>query len=327
MVFSLFGRNWKYINIEIKDHCIRYVELKQGAEPSVARCGEHYLPPGLIRNGKMEDYETLKTIMEQCVAEWKIARRQVCFLTPDHSIVLRKVLIDKTVKDDEIQGHLYLQLGTSIHLPFEEPVFDTVTLGEKDDQKEILLFAASEQQVSQYHKLLEDCKLDPVVADISSLAIYRLLHTLGQTTPEEHTMVLQWDLLNVNVSVFTDDKPNFMRHLQIPIDPESWDKTGMSEWVYQDGEDAYFRTLEDVYTEIDRVMSFYKYNLANGEYEVSKIIVAGDHPFLEKIIANLRERYTVPVSSVDYEGIQTESSDILPPPFALPVGLGLREGI
>ena len=37
-------------------------------------------------------------------------------------------MIPAEVMDDEINGYLYLELGKSLHLPFEDPVFDTAVL-------------------------------------------------------------------------------------------------------------------------------------------------------------------------------------------------------
>lgn len=330
MALALFNRNRKYVNIEIKDHVIRYAELRQGDSPYVTRCGEYYLPQGIIKAGKIEDYETLKTIMEQCISEWKIAKKQVFFLIPDHSIVLRKVLIDREVQDDEIEGHLYLQLGTSIHLPFEEPVFDTLTLGEKDGKKEILLFAASDDIVRQYNQLFEECKLKPVVADLSALAIYRLYHALDQSNPNEHAMILQFDLFNVNVSVFTDHKPNFIRHITLPAEQDLWEHSMngrvTQEWVFQKGEEYYFQILEDTYKEIERVLSFYKYNLYDGVQEVTKIVVAGDHPFLNKIKEDIELRFNMSVIMMNKEDIGSDPNEDIPYSLTLPIGLGLRGG-
>lgn len=57
------------------------------------------------------------------------------FLVPDSRLVIRKVAIPKDIKDDEIKGYLYLEMGTSIHLPFEEPIFDVVLLEETEEKR------------------------------------------------------------------------------------------------------------------------------------------------------------------------------------------------
>ncbi|MEH7082380.1 hypothetical protein V7139_06545 [Neobacillus drentensis] len=66
----LFGKN-KTINITIKDYAIRFVELKHTQFLEVQRMGEYYLPAGLITEGKILDFDTLATILEQCVSDLK----------------------------------------------------------------------------------------------------------------------------------------------------------------------------------------------------------------------------------------------------------------
>ena len=183
MAFSLLKN--RIVNIIITDCCIRFLELKQAKPPVAAKWGERLLPNGLISNGKIQDYETLAMILEECVDEWKIRNRKVRFLIPESLVIIRKVMIPAEIQDDEMKGYLYLELGTSIHLPFEEPVFDTVVLSEENDKKEILLFAAPEEEVMEYSQLFSDVKLQPIEAEISPLALYRLYHFSVKHKPKK----------------------------------------------------------------------------------------------------------------------------------------------
>ena len=330
MGFSIFNKRDKIINIEIKDHVIRFTELASNESLSVHAMGEYLLSSGIVRDGKIEDYFTLSTILEQCVEEWKIARRKVRFLVPDQHVLVRRIKIDKDIADDEIEGHLYLQLGTEIHLPFEEPVFDIVVLGDKGEQKEILLFAASEEVVKQYSDLLQSCKLKPSVFDISPLANYRLYQSLYLSQPEEHLMLLHFDLCGVNVSVFTEDKPTFMRYMPIRSEQEQWevkrDSLGIQQWTYNGVKEQYDDLLQDVYTEIDRVMTFYKFNVSEGQQEVSSLVVMGDHPFLLDIVDQMKYRFNIPIFSLVDANRTNEKIRNIDYRYYLPIGLALRGG-
>lgn len=330
MALSLLNRNNRIINMELKDHVIRFVELKQNNSPIVHKCSEYKLPAGIVKAGKIEDFDTLKEIVEQCIAKWKIAKRQVRFLIPDQTIVLRKITIDKDISDDEIIGHLYLQLGTSIHLPFEEPVFDVFIIGEKEDKKEILLFAASDESVYQYSQLFEQCKLKPIVADISSLAMYRLYNAFHHPSNDEHIMFLHVDLYNITISTFTEHRPNFMRNITIPVSQDLWEltmsKSGIQQWEFQDDREYYFQSLLDTYKEIEKVLTFYKYTLHNGNHEISKIVVSGDHPFLDTMITDFRERLEIEIQTINQENIIHDQYIEGVQSYFLPIGLALRGG-
>src|SRR5690606_19109049 len=111
-------------NIIIKDHVIRYVGIKDSNPLVVQRFRERYLPKGIVIEGKIQDRETLTLILEECVADWGIKNKEVRFIIPDSFVVIRKTAIPADVEEDEISGFLYLELGASIHLPFEDPVID-----------------------------------------------------------------------------------------------------------------------------------------------------------------------------------------------------------
>ena len=117
-------------------------------------------------------------------------------------------MIPAEVMDDEIHGYLYLELGKSLHLPFEDPVFDTVVLSEKEDKKEILLFAAPEAAVLEYSQLFSDVKLRPLEAEVSPLALYRLYEYLGQAQAGEDLLMVQFDLNTICICIFEQDIPN-----------------------------------------------------------------------------------------------------------------------
>ena len=143
---------------------------------------------------------------------------------PNPFVVIRKTTIPEDIQVDEIEGYLYLELGTSIHLPFEDPVFDIVVLNEGEHGKDILLFAAPEERIVEYTDLLEDCKLQPIAADISSLALYRLAYLSNQSDQKEHCLLLDFDVFHVTATIFHEDKPVFMRHIPLPGEMSEWEK-------------------------------------------------------------------------------------------------------
>ncbi|HEY2421894.1 MAG TPA: pilus assembly protein PilM, partial [Neobacillus sp.] len=91
MALSLFTSKNRIINFVFNDHSIRFVELKNANPPVAQKWSERFLPPGIISDGKITDRESLTNILEECIGEWKIQRRQVRFLVPDPLVIIRKV--------------------------------------------------------------------------------------------------------------------------------------------------------------------------------------------------------------------------------------------
>ncbi|RXT14694.1 type IV pilus biogenesis protein PilM [Ammoniphilus sp. CFH 90114] len=321
--------NKKRINLVIKDHVIRYLDSRHPDLKAVRAFGEHYLPDGLIREGKIVEMPALVDKLQGCVDEWGIKRRDVQFLVPDSFIVVRKLQIPSDIQSDEVKGYFFMELGSSIHLPFDNPIFDTVILGEKNGKKDVLLFATPENIVKDYSDLLEQVKLHPVVADISPLAIYRLYYQLGLVQQEEHALCIQFDVQTVNISIFHDHKILFMRHLRMDVDWAGWkvekDALGVDNLKWAGDIDYIHNELLAMIAEIERVMSFYRFSMNQGKSQITRILLNGDHPLLEWIEDQILARMDVPTSSLKDEKITTLKGEHILPQHHLTLGLSLKE--
>lgn len=326
MDFPLTIGKKKIINLTIKDHVIRFVELKQNNPLAIARYGEHYLPKGIIHDGRIQDQDTFAAILEECAADWKIAKRQVRFIVPESLIMLKKITVPNDIQEDELAGYIFMEIGSSIHLPFENPIFDYALLPQQKNEQELLLFAGPEEIIQEYADLLEEVKLHPISADISSLALYRLYH---QQRPDDrdYIMLVQIDLLSVNLCIFQDDKPVVSRHLLMDVDLDKWEKGPDSQKldIYQGDKEEVFFPFKDVFLEIDRVRNFFNYSLNYGNKLVNKIVVSGDHPWLAEVCRHLAQQIDIPIEIMNGTSIVTNMGDPVDPAFYLNIGLGLKE--
>ncbi|WP_409297434.1 type IV pilus biogenesis protein PilM [Peribacillus sp. SCS-26] len=329
MGLSFFSHNNKIVNLVIQDHAIRYVELKQAVPMTVQRWGEYLLPPGLIKDGRILDRDTLSTILEQCVSEWKIKKRQVRIFVPDPFIVVRKIDVPADVEDDEIKGYLYMELGSSIHLPYDEPVFDTAVIGEKDGRKEILLFAAPEDVVGEYSSLMEACGLVPIAADVSALSLYRLYHALDKSRDHERLLMVELDVGCMTVSIFEENRPIFMRHIQLTGSLSFWETSldggGSQKLVYDKDPAELEEAVEDIAKELERIMNFYRYTLHQGQHSVTRILLAGDNPFIPEAFEVMVTRFGLFVDKIDPETILTANQAPMPQSYYAALGLALKE--
>ncbi|MBP2240590.1 type IV pilus assembly protein PilM [Cytobacillus eiseniae] len=331
MAFRLQLGKQRAINLIIKDHVIRFTEFKNSDGIQIHRCEERFLPSGIIKEGKIVDHETLIMILEECVSDWKLKNRMVSFLVPDPYIVLRRIKVPAELEEDEIKGYLFMELGSSIHLPFEDPVFDFHLLEQNNsNEMEIILFAAPEDIVTDYTSVLEEVKLRPVAADVSSLALYRLFHKLNSSHITDSLMMIQFDLTTVNVSIFENHQPVFMRHLVMDIDPTDWiitknERNSGQLLAYSGERIEVLNSLKDIYSEIDKVMNFYRYSIKQGKQQITKVFLDGDHPWLTDIYTEMKESMEVPVTQLDNRTLQMNGEIHNLSSFHLNFGLGLKE--
>ncbi|WLR56187.1 pilus assembly protein PilM [Mesobacillus subterraneus] len=325
MALSVFSSRSKVINLVFNDQYIRYVELKQSTPPVPLRWGEKKLSPGMISDGKIVDFDTLSMVIDECIQDWKINKREVRFIVPDSIVIIRKLSIPSDIAVDEINSYIYLELGATIHLPFEHAVFDTVIMSKAGEKQEIILFAAPEKNVLEYSDLLSEAKLKPIAADISPLANYRLFSAATDELEKANAILVQFDTHLVSMTIFEGAFPLFLRHLSIELN--DWlNPDAMS--VQQDGVGQVNELnyqFEDVYKEISKLMDFYTYSFTQGKKMIEQIAVNGDHPLFERILAEMGERFTIPVKPITYDGSLHAEMEEFPRSYYLGLGLGLKE--
>lgn len=284
-------------------------------------CEERLLPEGLIRGGVIQDFDTLSLILDECVNEWGIKGRKVRFTVPDSHVVIRKVSVPGDLIDDEIRGHLYVEIGSSIHLPFDEAVFDYIVTGRTDKELQLLLFASGEELVRSYSDLFDSAGLKPDAADISPLCQYRFyLNQKPKVGHASSVMLIQYDLSGVNLSIFQQEQPVFMRNIEVEKNIRESEQISVS----MSPEDFRLQANE-IIKEIDHVLNFYRFSLNQGNDEVSSFILTGDHPLLHEAERLLAERYDYPVDSLKNAQAETLNKTPLPASFYLTAGLALKE--
>ncbi|GER66184.1 type IV pilus biogenesis protein PilM [Weizmannia acidilactici] len=331
MAFSFFPGSRKIGNFIMKDHVIRYLELKQANPPIVQIFGEHYLPEGLIRDGKIVDVETLSMIAEECLDDWGLKRGKhlIRFTVPEHLVVVRKVAVPKEVAVDEIEGYIYIELGSTIHLPFEDPVFDYTLLTEANEEKQILLFASPKDIVQDYVDFFNGIRLSPVAADISPLCAYRSFYQLNQLNPMDHILLLQFDLSMVNATIFHQHFPFLMRELEVDIPFSKWEVEtnafGEKKYHWPEGDPLLQYQTENIYKELDRIMNYYQFSMRQGKAAVNKILLNGDYPYLQDITGKLSEQFGLPVETALIEKVSSTAGAPFPARFVPLLGLALKE--
>ncbi|MBM4762443.1 pilus assembly protein PilM [Bacillus sp. B15-48] len=329
MALPLFILNNRPVELVINDHSIRYIELKSADDLTPIKWDERSLAPGIVKEGKIIDPDTLEIILEECVDEWKIKRRKVRFLVPDPYVTIRKVEIPVDIHIDEIENYLFIEIGESVHLPFEDPVFDFVVLPKTSGKQEILLFAAHREHVEAYTDLLTDVKLKPESADVSALALYRLYHHLNDHLGSENLLIVQFDLDFVNMSVFENEFPLFMRHHYLSYSSTQWqgktDELGFTQFAFIGEHEELREQIEDSLREIEKMIAFYQFSLKKGQAELSKIVLTGDHPYLASLQNEMQKRFELSVEILKSRQITSENNRPLPAAYHLALGLALKE--
>ncbi|MDG5470957.1 pilus assembly protein PilM [Jeotgalibacillus sp. ET6] len=305
MLKSLFKRSNQLVHMVFTESAIRMIEFKSISPLEAKHTFHTPLPEGVIEKGKIVDLPLLESIVEQCVADWKIKHKKVQFIVPDPFVIIRQIELKENLSQQEIQGYLYMELGNRIQLPFEEPVFDFVKLP-TESGKDLLIFASPEDVVKSYRDLLEKAGLEPVTADISPLALYRYYERYSEIEEEDHLLILRFDQRQLTISIFHQGYPYFMRPIAFEEDR---------------GEEAY----GELYSEISKILSFYRYSIHQGSGEISRVYVSGDWPDLDAFAEGLKQELTLEFQYPFQPEYSEDDLEMLPDQFEIATGLGLKE--
>ncbi|GAA0498399.1 hypothetical protein GCM10008986_26870 [Salinibacillus aidingensis] len=327
----MLGKNKKIANIEIQDYVIRYAEIKSSNPLVLTQCKEHYIPSGVIENGQIINDEAFAKVLKQCMEKWQLKNKQIRFIVPDSSVIIRTVDVSPEIADDELTGHIYFELGHSIHLPFDNPIVEAVSLGVQEGVKKVLIVASSEETVDMYYDYFKDENTDPVVADVSSLCQYRLFHHFKKTNEEDIFMLAQFNVKSVTNSIFEQHKPVFMQEVDVSYPEDTWKVTPVNQdepltREHFDSEKVH-AAFEEIYTEMERLRRFYQYSLHNGDQEVTRILLTGDHPYLEDLFHEVKDRLNIPIDILSPEDVQGSKDMKMGSSFYNVIGLALKEGM
>jgi len=315
---SIFSRRKRPVSMTIEDDAIRVVRLKSVDPLVIDVVGEVQLPPNVVVEGKIVDSETLATILDGAVKEWGIAKQTIQFLTPDQYVIIRKVPYPDDVMVDELKGHFFIEIGSTLYLPFDDPIFDVVPYIPNTETNEAIVIASKESLMNEYEDVFKDVKLDLIKADISPLALYRLAYKQHKFTGTEHVLLADWLDGKLTVSIFHEHYPLFMRPLDVK---NSADLSVITDSTI----DSSVVTPLTIVMELEKLISFYRYNMWNGTASITNVLVNGDYEEMDDLLTLIRERLNIHANTLVKESMQLVSGEAVSVRYNRVIGLALKE--
>jgi len=327
-----FLSNKSIVNIVIDDYVIRMVNHAEGSIRNIKGLQEKVIPSGLIEHGRILDEIEFFQFMKDTIREWNLKRRFVQFYVPDSLVIMKKVSYPAHLTRNQAIDHLNLEVGQTLYLPFDNPIIDIFPLPENKDKEvqEALLFAVPEEEIKKYTDILEDCGLKPLKADIRSIGIYRYFHYMQPQLMNESILFLEMNLNSIMISIFSNGIPEFMRLMILEIDMNNWQYTEKDinqhlHWNYTGDENELVQLLKDQVMELERILNFYQYSIHKGEKGVSKIVLLGDFPYLERLNSYIQGQ--IPISTELFDAYLSPRKSLqIARSFIPAIGLALKGG-
>lgn len=281
---------------EFLERRIRYLVM-DAQSGTVLEKSEILFDTEILHEGKIINPSLLENRLNALITEKKWKNAQVSILVPDDFVIVREEKIPAQLAPSEMKTYIALHMGQLIRSPFKETRFHFEVIEVGDTEQTILLMLYPQEIIFQYESLLQKVSLNPVLADISSLCLYRIIRQQNelQQSPEKHVMVLQWSPVDHAIMVFHQDLPKFSRHSRLARLVDLWDVTKEGEWIWKDDQDSFEDTITDTLDVLERLLEFYRYSVMNGQGGVTDIFLTGDFPDLEKVREQLSQRFFLPI--------------------------------
>ena len=281
---------------EFLERRIRYLVMDAQSR-TILEKNEILFDTEILHEGRIINQSLLENRLNALVTEKKWKNAQASILLPDDFVIVREEKIPVQLAPSEIRAYIALHMGQLIRSPFKETRFHFELLEASDMDQNILLMLYPQEVIFEYESLLEKVDLNPVLADISSLCLYRNIRqqTDLEQTPDKHVMVLQWSPVDHTIMVFHRDLPKFSRHSRIARLVDLWEIGPEGEWIWKDDQESFEETITDMLDVLERLLEFYRYSVMNGHGGVTDIVLTGDFPYLEKVRDKLSQRFFLPI--------------------------------
>lgn len=316
-LIGLFSK--AHLSMTIRDSYIRVLVTPNHEKKQVSFHQEIPIDEGIIEDGIIINPEKLRMILMNLVHEngWKGAT--VSFFVHDTHVNIRKIQVPEELNEYEMESYILLNNESTYRLPISNPVIDCKVIQQKDEMKEVLVFAFPKDILDEYLAVFRDCKLKPIVADLSPLALHRLIEsTEGNNVSDLLLISLYTDAMTL--TAMTDGYPLFTRSIlldQMTNKPTITDPT--NPWLRDSSNTQ--QVLENQIASVERFLNFYQYTVHQGNRSITKLAIYSDHGGTAPLVQMLEKTFSISVVSLHSV---TEEVD-LPPQFADVLGLVGRD--
>lgn len=330
------------VGLDIKKNVIRFVVLKSTNPVVIHKKGELVLKASIFKNGKFANKNLLYEGLKQLFKEHHIKNPHVIFSAFNHELLIRSIPDNGMRNEKEVKQFLFLELGESISVPFEQPIFDLLIFEKQNARQkkqvkkkaakkntktvkrdrmvvdgEIYFVAASEKTLTEVGDEIQRAGGIPSAVDLNSVAYTRAINRNIKWTD-----VLLLIEVDCGVATFTI----FENHIPIYSQYEEYNSAN---WKYVANDDDTYQAEFNKPKEIEElgeladitknILYYYTSTLSNGK-KLDKIYLVGENPLLFKnVLSSIEKRVEIPVIAVN-----TEKRFSIPSPYLLAAGLAMK---
>lgn len=352
----MFGRlfptkknKWR-LGLQFLPYAVRLVDARGADRMEVRKSATIPIEAGMIENYRIINTDWLGFELEKKVKEWGAKGREAVLSIPLPIVVIRRLSI-MNVAEKDIRPLLEIEMENTLHLPFHDPIFDYSILTEEqsaqlqvaatsdalmEEEKQheklhLLIVAAPRDAVEKYVEAVRKAGLKPTAVDIEPLALYRSLSAELPQVNDMGVLQLHVTLTGVDAAIFSDGVPEFVRYIPLPV---PFYQEGQVEEALEVADQAcrhmeasgqFNGYMNDLFAEVNRIMSFYQYSMHDGKQKIEQVIVTGEFGDIRKLANYLQDRLSVHVVVPQGETIHVMDPECTLNPYRIAIGLGTKD--
>ena len=238
--------NKKFSGIDFHDKSISCATIKmERGLPVLYDLDTHDMKVDIMEGGRVTHSDMVSTALRSSLKEGLLSKN-VHIAIPTQNILIRKITSLPDIGEHELAKLLEFHIGESIHLPFENPIYDFVKIGsiapdivdhrdgdEEEEElsldelakeiaeniegpkSEILLFATSKLLSQDLADVCTSAGLKPLTAEIRAIALQRLLLYVHPRWLKETEMIIDASRNSIDIHIFKEDRIIFSRMMSI----------------------------------------------------------------------------------------------------------------
>ncbi|MEW8966480.1 pilus assembly protein PilM [Exiguobacterium alkaliphilum] len=271
--------------------------IKQGV---FKRSASVQLAKNAYAEGRIQDENAFGLAFDELCRKLKVRKGMVCAVDMAETEVLsRKVDIPSNIPKDEIRGYLFMEIGSSIILPFDDVAFDYEVLGETEMKTEVMLHAVSVELTKAIRGYMK--KRGFVLKKIvpRPVAIANGVARLETLDPLKSTLLWHVTPFAHQLLVLEEGQVRFIRAIETDIPYRAETTDGVVTYTYSGSREAFLTQTDEWLNELSRFLDFYRYSLRTDGRPIDELLVSGTVPELDDLVRTIEAEAMVAVKRID----------------------------
>lgn len=339
----------KFIGLDIKKNSIRIASVTQSEDSIVVNEAKEVIVEGNLYKPSITNSNQLSKELSQLFTEKKLKQTNIIFSDFGFNLLIKTTKIFESLEKQKVKEAIFMELGTTIQIPFAEATFDILSvkpternekIQEPDDKMkkraaketdkrelEVNFVVANEQDLIRVGDAILETKNIPYSVDMSALAYHRLFsHFSMQKMKRNMYLLFELNCGEAVVTVMHKGIPIYTQYAE--YNPDHWKvklaseekRNWQDEWVF---DEVYEKNkLLSSIDSINRMINTFSQMSTNSG--IKYMLLVGENPLIEAGIADfLSEHIEVPVVTPNLNVLDSKGRK-LSQRFYKSVGLAMK---